>query len=333
MKADEAINKLLKPVGQDTGLLLDSGFGLCHVLEHDDDFNGLGRVSLTRGIYTSNKKGELLKTLPCSQLKSGVPMKLFSMRGISSAGILFDAREVDILYTAPNLIYNCHTFLGINVNINNMSVFPETDAIQKTFMEEYKVLHNTHVPLGVSAQKNEEALQAMQRSWELIAGNYQDYYDKTFDIDNKDHLNPMVTETLVNLDSAKKIKAVIYHSPALDVTPCHNQNDYNGLLRAVVLKGVLARKYNHDVPVLFYKQTEGPCFDVPEVGEIVLDKKIISDAIELSGPEYRNILKKYCGSALGCDLGYQPPAVKLFPTSALASAGGVVSVNINGHSV
>jgi len=290
----------LKPLDEAADKLLKSGYSLVHMLEKVDFFDYNQKNWLNKYTYSSGD-GIFFKKLPCSQIKNDVPMRLFFFPGYSysigscnaGTGILFDARDVDFLYTAPNLIFNSEDIGSLVAT--KRSVFQETDEMQGVKHQEISPGY-FDIPQHTGAEINKKALEVIDRSWELIANSHEDFYKRTYGMDPG---NAMVTESLVNLKSVKDIKAIVYHAEeAPEIIPLDGM-ERGGFFNALLLKGYLAREFDHNVPILFYKKVEGRNFDDPEIAEVKLDKKIVKEAIKESQRLYQPFLYEYSEAALG----------------------------------
>jgi len=320
------MNGILKPLNETMGKLFESGYMLCHLMErmHDLRDNYPEVFEKYRYKLLTEKGGEyFLKHLPCSQIKNDVPMKLFSDKIVSKTGFMIDARDVDFIYTAPNIIYNNYD-LNMELRLNKQSVFPETDAIQgvRSFNNPTGLLYR-YISTDISEQRNKLALMAIDRSWELIGADHEHYYKKSR---TSDKHNPMVTESLVNVQDVRNIKAVIYCSENANIEPC-NSYKYNGLLQAVVLKGFLAAEFDHEVPLVFYQKNKAHDFSMPTIKEVELDKDIISDAIKKSNQRYHKTLLQYSEAALGCKLDRESISAWERPDTCMALIGFKKAVN------
>jgi len=288
------MNNILKPLDENIGKLLASGYAMGHMMETRSRLDGTEFPKFEIQHYVSTKKEEFLVRLPCSQIKTDTPMRLFSINSTCSAGMVFDARDADFLYTAPNIIRNLYRTYNDKITIKEKSIFEETDDLQKTFWNVYQKLGAHGIPTDISEQKNKEALQALERSWELIAADQQGYYDRTNKLDGS---SPMVTESLVNLKSVKNIKAVVYYAKTPELTKCKSPG-YNGLFQAMFVQGVLELEFEHKVPLLFYEKREDQDLRPANIAEINLNEKTVEAMIAQSSQKYRATLKKYCKSAL-----------------------------------
>jgi len=271
--------------------LYKSDYSLVHTLEYFDCTVKQGWEFFEGYGYASKNEPGIFRRLPCSQIKSGVPMRLFSDSSATATGLLFDARDVDFIYTAPNIVHNSIRNTG-QVNIRNGSVFDITDKLQKI-----KVRNGYILPYDINENKNQACLRAIEKSWELIKADLPGYYNETRDIDL---INPMVTESIVNMNEVKDIKAIIVYSSTPEINS-HNRDYYSdrSLLEAIMMKGFLIEKYNHDVPVVFYQKISRNDFALPDVAEIEIDKKKVLEAINKSDVMYQQNLMKYCDLAVG----------------------------------
>jgi len=208
-----------------------------------------------------------LKFLPCSSIKENFATGLFSE--YNRVGIMFDAGEADLLYTAPNMVYN--NVLGSKdgrIEILGRSVFPETDALQKFEESGFQEGHTTSglyrgaaciiVPTDVSPEKNERCLAAITEGWrqmeKVTAREKKDQGDMLYMLLRQNM--PMITEALVNINDIKCAKAIIYDSSEApeyspnDVEKCRHSNP----IHALAFKGFIKKHFNIDLPIIMHRK-------------------------------------------------------------------------------
>lgn len=154
-------------------------------------------------------------------------------------------------------------------------------------------------------ERNAAAKEVLSKMWDLIMDKEHPQISlKHFHIgcDGIDQFHPEVSECLINLKGIKKIKAVVFctseESCAYKPMEKYMQR---GLLNAVVMKGILKKEFNHDVPLVWYEETQ-QSFKLPVVKEIVLEKDKLIEAINKSEERCRKGLLTYCAAAIGVDL-------------------------------
>jgi hypothetical protein len=267
-----------KELSSDIKKLYESGYAFIHIFEIGSEEYGKipnNEAFLNRFIPYYDREfietGEyIFKSLPCSSVRSGFSMRLFE--SASNIGIMLDARDCDILYTAPNIIYNSSVAFGLGqVYIRNLSIFESTDNIQKLEEAGFKLNENGYcVPSSTSPEKNARCLAAIDEAWKQMEQAGKDLY---YQLSSKpDSLNPMVTETLLNMKNVNNIKAVILNSPP--------EYDSYDTLFALVVKGVLIKQYGVDVPLIYYEKKKEKDFSEPFMAEMVLDKHKVKEVIE-----------------------------------------------------
>jgi hypothetical protein len=273
------MDNFLKPLDNNIKELMASGYALCHIFPSNlCDFSEQLPLHSQWKKHSSDDQNIFLNA-PCSQVKSGLPMRLYDYNGVSPVGFLFDARDAHISYTAPNVIYTGHPLSYVYMG----SIFPETDKIQESLDD------------NSPEKRNKMCLHALQRSWELIEKDVKGYYERTLELD---HRVPLVTETNAKIKSLKDIKAVIYYSNTINLSPDEGWDDP---FKAIVTKGFLEREFGHKVPLIFYENISpygmkmSPSLEddrgnlkLPKIAEMNLNEIVVAEAIKLREPQLRD---------------------------------------------
>jgi len=271
--------------------LYESGYMLIHMLEISN-----------HQIYDRDKKPDLksfipyaddngsMKILPCSSVREGFSMELFTSE--NNVGLVLDAREINLIYTAPNLIYNNALENKLEkVSVMELSRFPETDALQeleRNGFYETRIPGEgplTVIPMDVSPEKNARCLKALDLSWQLIKKDTAKNNDRYGYFSSlMDHIDfSKITETLVSVDDIKRVKSVVYTSKQMPEYSFSTQEErHSSPLHALALKGFLKKNFNMDVPVINYHTGIGS----PIITEMQFEKDKVEEALE----RYANIM-------------------------------------------
>jgi len=287
----------LLPLPEDTAELFKSGYSLVHMLEaYTNDIYHPNRQDLKMENYihyVDNEGG--FKNLPCSSIKEGFGMGLYNMENL--VGLMFDARQADLLYTAPNLTGNCVIDENGTVAVTHISIFPETDDIQmhpeSGFRDGGRVPDGLHagkkcmiIPQDTSPKKNELCLRAIDEGWRQIENiGIEEYCSRTWELD---HDLEAVTETLVNIKSIKDAKGIIYQ--CVGTMPGYDEiknNHYAKPLHALAFKGSIKKQFGVDLPILAYRNSGAGS----ELHVMEFDKAKVEEVINNS-PNMTNILRE-----------------------------------------
>lgn len=254
--------------------------------------------------YIRYSEDDGFKAIACSSIKQDFNMALYDY-GLRM-GILFDARDADILYTAPNLTgtYRLHNEGNMVAAARVESIFYETDYIQKLQASGFKYGKSfrgdrvLHIPGDVSPEKNERGLQAIQAGWrEIDKAGFSNYMRMTGEIDRD---LPGVTETVVNLNSPNKIKAIVCYWTYSPGTSYEDMRMNGEVLYGLAFKGLLKKEHGIDLPVLFYHRSNPQ----PVLVEAHLDRSKVDAALEhFCDFQNRRILdfkKDYLREMIGC---------------------------------
>ncbi len=198
-------------------------------------------------------------------------------------GLGFDARNIDHIYNAPNLIFNTPLLPGKMIALSNLSIFPETDKIQEMDKAPLSIVADFVVDCSVSPEKNKRCIAAIEEGWRQIDKiGFDEYHKRTDSVGGY----PLVTEGLVNINDMKDFNAIILHTE-------HVNSIDNDILFALALKGVMKKNYGVDLPIIHYEKKPENDLSLPRVSEIAnINKGQIIFALEnlpdskAFGPEF-----------------------------------------------